>query len=179
MLMPRLLTVFLVSVIASQVMALDLKNAKTPIHYECRHVLAGGIWQDEKTGVFKSGAVQPAPNDKFQLAIEKYDSTKGPRLKRCDWERRDTGRLRIREREFCVTKILQGRTGAFEDTHYCEITSESSSTNMNSALQCYVARIYLDTDRLFGVSTDSLDGIAMNMPFPTTVNKFDCQRLDR
>jgi hypothetical protein len=179
MLKPKLMAVFLGSILVGQVSALDLKSAKTPVHYECKHVLAGGIWQDEKTGGFKSGAVQPAPNDKFQLVLEKYDSTKGPRLKRCDWERRDTGRLRIREREFCVTKILQGRTGMFEDTHYCEITSESALANTNHALQCYAARIYLDTDRLFGVSIDSLDGIALNLPFPTTVNKFDCQRLDR
>lgn len=179
MLMPRLLTVFLVSVIASQVMALDLKNAKTPIHYECRHVLAGGIWQDEKTGVFKSGAVQPAPNDKFQLVLEKYDLTKGQRLKRCETEQKTTGGNKFRWNEFCVTKLIAGRDQTHEDTHYCLVTPYSSTKNTNHALQCYLARKYLDTDRLFGVSTDSLELVALDMPFPTTVNKFDCQRLDR
>jgi hypothetical protein len=159
--------------------ALDLKNARTPIHYECRHVLAGGIWTDEKTGVFKSGAVRPAPNDTFRLIADRLENTKDQRLKRCEEERKRTGGYKAPEREFCVTKILQGRGKSYEDTHYCEITTHTSLANTNHALQCYLARIYLDTDKLFGVSIDSLDGIALDLPLATTVNKFDCQRLDR
>ena len=159
--------------------ALNLKTAKTPLHYECRNVLAGGIWADEKTGTFKSGAVQPAQNDIFTFVINRYDSSKDQRFKRCEEERKHTGGYKPRESEFCLTKIIQGRGKTFEDTHYCQLTAESDLAKSNHALQCYLSRIFLDTDRLFGISTDSLDHIAMSMPFPTTVNKFDCQRLDR
>jgi hypothetical protein len=175
----KALSLLLVTVFAPQSEALDLKSFKTPIHYECRNVLAGGIWVDEKTGVFRSGAVQTAPHDTFRMVVERLMSTKGQRLKRCQEEKSQTGGYKLEEREFCLTKIYQGRGSNFELTHYCEITGESALANTNHSLQCYLARIYLDTDKRFGVSTDSLDAIAMNLPFPTTVNKFDCQRLDR
>lgn len=175
----KALTLLLVTFFATQSEALDLMSFKTPIHYECRHVLAGGIWIDEKTGTFKSGAVQPAHNDTFRVVVERLLSTKGQRLKLCEGEKSQTGGYKLKEREFCVTKIYQGRGSNTERTHYCEITGESALANTNHSLQCYLARIYLDTDKRFGVSTDSLDAIAMNLPFPTTINKFDCTRLDR
>jgi hypothetical protein len=169
----------LFSTFAAQVSALDLKTARTPIHYECRHVLAGGIWADEKTGAFRSGAVQPTSNDRFNLVIERYDLAKAQRQKRCEEEQKRVGGNKYRWNEFCATKIIEGRTQNYEDTHYCLVGSYSDLKGTNHTLHCHLARIFLDTDRLYGVSTDSLNGIALNMPYPITINKFDCQRLDR
>ena len=51
----QLALMLVMTIPAKDVFALNLLTVKAPIHYECQTTLSGGLWQDEKTGEWKSG----------------------------------------------------------------------------------------------------------------------------
>jgi hypothetical protein len=159
--------------------ALNLKEAKTPMHYECQTTLAGGVWKDEKTGEWMSGKVIPYP-EKYRMVLERFDDTNGQRKKNCLQEERRTGGNKSRNSDFCLTEIRYGEiSGVVEDTRYCMITPSSSITGENNNLICPWGRTFFDSDRLYGVKTDSPEFVELSPGLTVTANKFSCLRLDR
>lgn len=153
--------------------ALDLKAAKGPIQYECHTTLSGGLWQDKKTGEWMSGKVIPHPG-KYRMILERFDDTLGQRKKDCLQEERRTGGLKYKDTDFCLTF-----KASREETRYCMITASSSLVGEYSNLICPLGRIFFDSDRLYGVRTDSPEFVELSPELTTVASKFSCLRLDR
>ena len=161
------------------VSALNLKEAKVPIHYECQTTLSGGLWQDEKTGEWMSGKVIPHP-ERYRMIIERLDDTQGQKKKNCREEEGRTGGSKYKNSEFCLTFKFSRTAGrAFEETRYCMITSLSSVAGDNNNLICPWGRTFFDTDRLYGVETDSPEFVELSPELTVTAQKFSCLRLDQ
>lgn len=161
-------------------LALDLKAARTPIHYECQTTLSGGLWREEKTGEWMSGKVVPHP-EKYRMLLQSFNDTKDKRRADCASEERRTGGNKSKDEEFCMTFVFTNGSQKIEDTRYCMITAVSSSKGDNSALNCPLGRVFFDSDRLYGVKTDSPEYVEFGMTrhHPITADKFSCIRLDR
>jgi hypothetical protein len=153
--------------------ALDLKTAKGPIQYECQTTLSGGLWQDRKTGEWMSGKVIPNP-EKYRMILERFDDIGGQRKKDCQQEEKRTGGLKYKDTDFCLTFTVSR-----EETRYCMITASSSASGEYNNLICPLGRIFFDSDRLFGVRTDSPEFVELSPGLTTTASKFSCSRLDR
>ena len=145
-----------------------------PIHYECQTTLSGGIWQDEKTGEWMSGKVIPH-SGKYRMVLERFDDTRGQRKTNCLQEERRTGGLKFKNTDFCLTFKFNG----FEETRYCMITSSSDLAGGYNNLICPLGRTFFDSDRLYGVQTDSPEFVELSPELTVTAKKFSCSRLDR
>ena len=173
-------SVLAMTFLANDGFALNLKEAKTPIHYECQTTLSGGLWQDEKTGEWMSGKVIPHPG-KYRMVLERFDNTKGKRKVDCTSEERRTGGTKLKAEDFCMTFVYSGERGSIEETRYCMITAYSSARGDHSSLDCPLGRKFFDSDRLYGVKTDSPEfvGSGWDIGRTVTADKFSCLRLDR
>jgi hypothetical protein len=161
------------------VFALNLKEAKTPIHYECQTTHSGGVWKDEKTGEWMSGKVAPHTG-KYRLVLERFDDTKGQRKNNCLEEERRTGGNKFKNSDFCLTFSFSRVAGQpFDETRYCMITSSSAVTGDSNNLICPWGRIFFDSDGLYGVRTDSPEFVELSPELTVTAKKFSCSRLDR
>jgi hypothetical protein len=164
---------------AKDVFALNLLTVKAPIHYECQTALSGGVWKDEKTGEWMSGKVIPYP-EKYRMVLERFDETQGQRKENCRQEERRTGGNKFKNSDFCLTfKFSRTAAQALEETHYCMITPSSSITGDNNNLICPWGRTFFDSDRLYGVRTDSPEFVELSPELSVTAKKFSCSRLDR
>ena len=160
--------------------AIDLKAAKAPIQYECQTTLSGGLWQDKKTGEWVSGKVIPRP-EKYRMVLERFDDTKDKRKADCTSEERRTGGNKQKGEEFCMTFVYTSGSQRIEDTRYCMVTGMSSVKGEFSALNCPLGRVFFDSDRLYGIKTDSPEFVELGMMRGQSVgsSKFNCLRLDR
>jgi len=166
-------SVLAMTFLANDGFALNLKEAKTPIHYECQTTLSGGLWQDEKTGEWMSGKVLPH-SEKYRMTLERFDDTKGQRKKDCLEEEKRTGGPKYKNTDFCLTF-----KASREETRYCMITASSSVAGGYNNFLCPLGRIFFDSDRLYGVKTDSPEFVELSPGLATTASKFSCSRLDR
>lgn len=176
---PKLSTL-LVLTTPQTVFALNLKEAKTPIQYECQTTLSGGLWQDMKTGEWMSGKVIPHP-EKYRMVLERFDHTKDKRKADCTSEERRTGGNKQKGEEFCMTFVYTSGGQKIEDTRYCMATVMSSYKGEYSTLNCPLGRVFFDSDRLYGIKTDSPEFVELGMMRNQSVgaSKFNCLRLDR
>lgn len=160
--------------------AIDLKEAKAPNQYECQTTLSGGLWQDEKTGEWMSGKVIPHPA-KYRMILERFDDTKDKRKADCTSEERRTGGNKQKGEEFCMTFVYTSGSQKIEDTRYCMVTFMSSSKGEYNSLNCPLGRVFFDSDRLYGIKTDSPEFVELRMMRDHSVgaSKFNCLRLDR
>jgi hypothetical protein len=170
---PRLTLFAAIFSISFSVAAIDLKVVNAPIHYECKTTLSGGLWQDKKTGEWMSGKVIPHP-EKYRMILERFDDTEGRRKKDCQQEERRTGGLKYKDTDFCLTF-----KASREETRYCIITGSSSVAGDYNNLICPLGRIFFDSDRLYGVRTDSPEFVELSPELTTAASKFSCLRLDR
>lgn len=175
----QLALMLVMTIPAKDAVALNLLMVKAPIQYECQTTLSGGLWQDEKTGEWVSGKVIPHP-EKYRIILERFDDTGGQRKKNCQEEERRTGGNKFKNSEFCLTFKFSRTAGqAFEETRYCMITPSSFITGDNNNLICPWGRTFFDTDRLYGVQTDSPEFVEPSPKLTVTAKKFSCSRLDR
>ena len=175
----QLALMLVMTIPAKDAFALNLLTVKAPIHYECQDTLSGGVWKDEKTGEWMSGKVIPHP-EKYRMVLERLDDTKGQRKKNCLQEERQTGGNKFKNSDFCLTFKFSRTAGqAFEETRYCMITSSSDIAGGYNNLICPLGRTFFDSDRLYGVQTDSPEFVELSPELTVTAKKFSCSRLDR
>jgi len=159
--------------------AIDLKAAKAPLHYECQTTLSGGLIKNE-TGNWTSGSLKPH-SDKYRIILERFDDTRGKRKKDCTSEERRTGGIKPRGEDFCMTFEYTNGNQKIEETRYCTITSISSMRQEFGSLICPLGSVFFDSDRLYGIQTDSPEFVELGMAVgrSVTADKFSCLRLDR
>ena len=175
----QLALMLVMTIPAKDAFALNLLTVKAPIHYECQTTLSGGIWQDEKTGEWMSGKVIPHP-EKYRIVLERFNDTIGHRKKNCLQEEKRTGGNKYENSDFCLTfKSTRTAGQAFEETRYCMITSSSDIAGGYNNLICPLGRTFFDSDRLYGVKTDSPEFVELSPELTVTAKKFSCSRLDR
>lgn len=117
---------------------------------------------------------------KYRMVLEHFDDTKGQRKKNCLQEEKRTGGNKYENSDFCLTfKSTRTAGQAFEETRYCMITSSSDIAGGYNNLICPLGRTFFDSDRLYGVKTDSPEFVELSPELTVTAKKFSCSRLDR
>jgi len=157
-------------------LALDLKQAKFPIEYECRMTHSGGISID-KRGNWHSGAFEPDGSvDRYIL--ERFHGVQHP-VRKGACESSKLGMRHHAGEGFCLTilpKWLDEKKLSF--SKFCAISFEHLKNGQNSMLVCENGDVF-DSDRLVLLRSSGLVLFEYSDMPQASVSKSDCKRLDR
>jgi hypothetical protein len=155
--------------------ALDLERVNFPLFYECRPVLAGGMWKDNRTGEFRAGELS-VPREVFEVKIQRYKETKDPEdFGACELDKKNNPvGFGLADKEYCLTQ----KFNTLSVTSHCHLTASSRLKKTNHGLLCS-RNFYLDTDRGYAISSLILAALYDDYPGGASYTKYDCRRLDR
>ncbi|MDG1109918.1 MAG: hypothetical protein P8N60_14745 [Burkholderiaceae bacterium] len=171
--------------------ALDLKNAKFPLFYECHKEQSAGLYTNRSTGNVEATQFSVDRSDRWQMKIDvirKVEDLKSLPYK-CTNQRNAriaaTGknpfnasqtRDKLFEPEYCATFKYSAGTESIKISQHCKL-----AVTGDGEIFCGITdSFFFDSDRLIGFQTDdSLKAFRYGFVKTATVESIACIRMDR
>lgn len=171
--------------------ALDLKNAKFPLFYECHKEQSAGLYTNRSTGNVEATQFSVDRSDRWQMKIDvirKLEDLKSLPYKCTDQRNARiaaTGRNsfnaaqtgdKLFKPEYCATFKYSEGTESIEISQHCKL-----AVSTDGEIFCGITdSFFFDSDRLIGFQTaDSLTAFRYGYVKTATVDSIACIRLDR